>query len=251
MNIRKTNFLGVKLIESRFKMFKEVKHSLIKEYDIKGNIILDDADSFWIRTTVFDYHKNQKVLRLSKNIVKNCKLINVQSIKENIILDDFDFESLVILLENDSAGIIKIDRIGADFDFVYLKDLNNVKTASFDTYSFLTKEFNINMNVEHSNFVVQILAYLYYGDITTKFLIPKAKTKINSFSYFSNNTKIPITYVDSLWKQRISVDGFQVRGHFRMQPYGEGRTKRKLIWIEEFSKEGYNRRATKEIDNES
>ena len=107
------------------------------------------------------------------------------------------------------------------------------------------------MNVEHSNFVVQILAYLYYGDITTKFLLPKAKIKINSFSYFSNNAKIPITYVDSLWKQRISVDGFQVRGHFRMQPYGEGRTKRKLIWIEEFSKEGYNRRATKEINNES
>jgi hypothetical protein len=32
-----------------------------------------------------------------------------------------------------------------------------------------------------------------------------------------------------------------------MQPFGEARSKRKLIWIEGFSKDGYNRKATKEL----
>lgn len=48
---------------------------------------------------------------------------------------------------------------------------------------------------------------------------------------------------DSKWFTEISNDeSFQVSGHFRLQPYGDG-TKR-LIWINEFTKNGYHRKAT-------
>ena len=48
---------------------------------------------------------------------------------------------------------------------------------------------------------------------------------------------------DSKWYTEISNDeSFQVSGHFRLQPYGDG-TKR-LIWINEFTKNGYHRKAT-------
>lgn len=45
------------------------------------------------------------------------------------------------------------------------------------------------------------------------------------------------------WYTEISNDeSFKVSGHFRLQPYGDG-TKR-LIWINEFTKNGYHRKAT-------
>lgn len=48
---------------------------------------------------------------------------------------------------------------------------------------------------------------------------------------------------DSKWYTEISNDeSFQVSGHFRLQPYGDG--SRRLIWINEFTKKGYHRKAT-------
>ena len=48
---------------------------------------------------------------------------------------------------------------------------------------------------------------------------------------------------DSKWYTEICNDEcFQVSGHFRLQPYGDGT--RKLIWINEYTKNGYHRKAT-------
>ena len=48
---------------------------------------------------------------------------------------------------------------------------------------------------------------------------------------------------DSKWYTEICNDeSFKVSGHFRLQPYGDGT--RKLIWINEFTKSGYHRKAT-------
>ncbi len=48
---------------------------------------------------------------------------------------------------------------------------------------------------------------------------------------------------DSKWYTEISNDeSFLVSGHFRLQPYGDG--SRRLIWINEFTKKGYHRKAT-------
>lgn len=256
MNIKKTNPLGVALIESRLGILKVVKNNILnKEKEARAKIndlespefIDRNKESFMMRTDIFDFNKNQKVFRLTKNLINNCKLINIDSIKENIDIKEFDFDSLILLLDKDTSGMIKINRSGTDFDFLYLKNLNNLQEVYIDTYSFLTKEFNLYDDCEDSKFVVQLLAYLYYGDITTKYINSKKEIKLNSFAKFLNNSNINVTYVDSLWKQRICVDGFKVRGHFRLQPIGEGRKKRKLIWIEEFNKDGYNRKATREL----
>jgi hypothetical protein len=257
MNIQKTNRIGLKFVEQRFSGFRDMfkdgngqlKNPVGKGKAKKGSILF--------RTEVLStYPRDTKVLRLTKKVIEACKMIDINSIKENINVEDFNFNSIVILLDKDATGIIKIVRQGCDFDFFYMSGLGTNKYEDVDkskavmnTYSFLTKEFNIE-SIEAwkapSIFVVQILAYLYYGQITNKFIKAKSTTKLSSFSKFVNNSPFDITYVDTLWKQRISTEGFKVRGHFRLQPVGEGRIKKKLIWIEEFDKTGYNRQATRE-----
>ena len=160
-------------------------------------------------------------------------------------------------MDNDKSGVIKIERYGSDFSFIMFENLSlyNRDDADYwyNTYSFAAKTFQLEGNdpriadYNKSIFVIQLLTYLCFGDITEIFLKPKTNKKIGS-TRFVNNSKLSITFCDSLWKQRINVDGFKVRGHFRLQPIGEGRLKRKLIWIEEFKKTGYHRRATVEMN---
>lgn len=57
-------------------------------------------------------------------------------------------------------------------------------------------------------------------------------------------TSQKIDYYDCSWYTTIvRNEGFSVKGHFRLQPCGKGKRQRKLIYIREFQKHGYVRRA--------
>jgi hypothetical protein len=94
---------------------------------------------------------------------------------------------------------------------------------------------------------MQLLIYMHFGDITSKTYAPKENVKLSDNKLVTNTLKTPVTYLNTLWKQRVSTSGFKVKGHWRMQVHGINRRKKKLIWIESFSKSGYNRKATKEL----
>jgi len=53
-----------------------------------------------------------------------------------------------------------------------------------------------------------------------------------------------VTNIDVFYGHNIIVNrDIPVQGHFRLQPCGPGRTERKKIWISDFKKHGYHRRA--------
>lgn len=57
-------------------------------------------------------------------------------------------------------------------------------------------------------------------------------------------TNQKLNYYDCTWYTTIiRTEGFSVRGHFRLQPCGKGKQDKKLIYIHEFQKHGYVRRA--------
>lgn len=260
MNINKTNKLGVLIAQKGFiggnrKMCDMVEKSKSEPKD--ENLISLNA-------RLLKHNPKQKVIRVSKSIIDACKLIDIASIKENINQSNFNFRSMIILLDNDKSGLIKVERYGSDIWFMLLSGLsiygNEYIGSCYNSYSFLSKSFSFDKddnriidihnhnfnNYDKSVFVIKLLTYLIFGDITEKHLAPKKSANMNA-TRFLNNSKLNITFCDSLWKQRINTDGFKVRGHFRLQPVGEGRKDRKLIWIEEFEKKGYNRKATVEL----
>ena len=68
----------------------------------------------------------------------------------------------------------------------------------------------------------------------------KRKAVVHEEEY-STQTRLPIEIVDSNWFRTISrIKGFTVSGHLRLQPVGVKRGQRKLIWINEYEKHGYN-----------
>lgn len=84
-----------------------------------------------------------------------------------------------------------------------------------------------------------------HADVEVKSLQPNSKDNTIGCQY-NNGTKSKIQFLDSKWfTTLVKSDAFKVRGHFRLQPYGEGLKQKKLIWINDFEKTGYTASAQK------
>lgn len=90
-----------------------------------------------------------------------------------------------------------------------------------------------------------IILFLRFAEIETKVLSAGQKVKEFNCKYV-NDTKVNVEIVDSTWfTNLVKSDGFDVRGHFRLQAFGEGMKDRKMIWINPFHKSGYTAPARK------
>lgn len=128
-------------------------------------------------------------------------------------------------------------------DFVNLDALIAYGTGS--EKDFLWKGFE-DAGMDGWYFVADLLgllAFLRYCEVETKTIKSNRKDYHVGIKYV-NETKNNIEVLDSTWFTTIvKSEGFAVRGHFRMQPYGPGMSLRRLQWIPAFEKEGYTRTA--------
>lgn len=105
-------------------------------------------------------------------------------------------------------------------------------------------EYDTKAFVNQAELIVQCEVFLQYAELETKIL--KQNTKDSIICKYHNKLPFPVTIIDSTWYTNlVKSDSFKVRGHFRLQPFGPLMAKRKLIWINEFTKEGYTREAKK------
>lgn len=92
----------------------------------------------------------------------------------------------------------------------------------------------------------QIEMFKKFSQIETKLINGNSKQTINRIKCV-NDTRLPVTHLDSLWfTNLVKSEAFKVSGHFRWQNKKEnGIWKKDLIWINDFEKSGYSRKATK------
>lgn len=92
--------------------------------------------------------------------------------------------------------------------------------------------------------------FLKYAEVETKIVNAEKKEHHVGVKYV-NETKKNIEILDSTYFTTISrTEGFGVSGHFRFQPCGPGMKCRRFIWISDYEKKGYTKRAKIErIDN--
>ena len=103
-----------------------------------------------------------------------------------------------------------------------------------------------NWVMGHALRVIALSMFKSYAQVETKILLPNSKTK-GILCKYVNQTKLKLTYLDSKWfTNLVKSDGFNVRGHFRLQPMKKnGEWTKELIWISEFEKTGYTAPARK------
>jgi hypothetical protein len=94
------------------------------------------------------------------------------------------------------------------------------------------------------NWLFEFFLFTKYAKTETKQLLPKSKSKDFNCKYV-NDTCSHIKILDSTWfTNLIKSDAFKVRGHLRLQPKKiNGEWTKEFVWIKEFQKEGYTRKA--------
>lgn len=104
--------------------------------------------------------------------------------------------------------------------------------------------FEANLR-DYVDMVLDYLCLRQWAEVELKKISTSVKNEVKKNNKTKIVTESGLDYYlfDSKWYTEISNDeSFQVSGHFRLQPYGDGT--RKLIWINEFTKYGYHRKAT-------
>lgn len=109
--------------------------------------------------------------------------------------------------------------------------------------------------IENIHKFVKLLLFIELAEITYEIVLPNRKLKVDlgdkADKGFFNGVGIDVTVVNTTWNKAVIVAGeFSVRGHLRVQPWGEGRKNYKLIWIDDYVKKGYVRNASKEKNHD-
>lgn len=101
---------------------------------------------------------------------------------------------------------------------------------------------NANLRV---SFILCYILFKKYAKVDTKTISHKSKLKVGARKY-KNKSDIDINLMDCTWFTTIvRNECFSVRGHFRLQPKKDntGNWTKELIYINEFQKHGYIKRA--------
>lgn len=162
----------------------------------------------------------------------------------------------VFLVEEDRINIMGQTHFiipdGRDFGLLFNVwiDREETDTVTFRSYVDVPPILPIE---KHDDMVSTILSalvsaelFINFAEVETKTMKPNTQIwderMVNAL--YNNRTNKDITVIDSKWyTELISSGAFNVRGHWRMQPCGPGMKNKKLIWINEFQKEGYHRKA--------
>lgn len=92
-----------------------------------------------------------------------------------------------------------------------------------------------------------ILTYLLFVEVETVEVPPRKKFPAKRYEGFINKQDQTILVADLTWnREMLESIPFGVSGHFRVQPYGEGRAKWRLIYISPYYKDGYRKKSGKE-----
>lgn len=131
---------------------------------------------------------------------------------------------------------------GHNMDLALSKTCDNCTISNADQK---TVNFFYNTHIPAQIlFSLCYIMFLNFVDVETKIIGSSGKSLYIENEKVKNDTNFNIKVLDKTWYTTvINSEGFPVKGHLRLQPVGEGRKDRKLIYIEPFEKNGYKREA--------
>lgn len=151
----------------------------------------------------------------------------------NNILDLFDNKDNALKYEKSTMALIRRFNGSDDIKKQYLEDYND--------------KFN------DTAMCLRAFLFIHFAKIVNTTTVSEC-CDMRTFTERIINKNVPqkidVIRVDTFYDTSLKViNPFAVSGHFRNQPVGTGRCESKLIYIDEFMKTGYTRRATKEKIN--
>lgn len=155
---------------------------------------------------------------------------------------------LFYVMTNHSDRMMLVGQVSAMEGPVHLGDMfaghfpKGIQELEFHSYEYVKSIDSVTQEVVKIILATEL--FINYAEIEKKEIQPSRQIWDGPTCLYNNKTRFPITVVDSAWYTHLVSSGaFKVRGHFRLQACGEALKDRKLIWIQDFEKEGYTRKA--------
>ena len=162
----------------------------------------------------------------------------------------YDYDIAVVVFDKNKTLLFFCKQISGNRSQSFINPLHVYKMKEFmDIVDDISqKDMTVRIDTYYYQLVILFELFRKYAKVETRILQPKSKAELFKCKYHNENDH-SIEIMDSTWfTTLIKSDEFKVRGHFRLQPCGQAFNDKKLIWIKDFTKEGYTRKAKKELE---
>jgi hypothetical protein len=149
-------------------------------------------------------------------------------------------------MDGNASDLVWISRLSIDKNKRLLWVLFWVKKGV------VSENFDSDDVVSCEDEIFRILLFMFISEAKTLVIKPGEKhvSKDGGKLKVLNNTDIDFILVNRSWNvTSVRTDSFSVSGHFAIRWTGKGRTDAKLVFIDPFVKNGYIRKATKNISD--
>lgn len=200
---------------------------------------------------------SKKTYYLTDPFLKAIEKAQPKIVKDNLHIDNklqdcgtllFDKGTVVYAL-NPTDNFMKISIFGTSRTGLSSYAIVSTDGKVFGNFPTMRDGIIVDDQQMLNDWVHSILVVIYFihnCEIETRELKPNEKYRDKGVKYF-NESKSNVVILDCSWfTELIRNTPFTVNGFLRWQPVGEGRNKKKLIWVEPFTKKGYYRKAKKE-----
>lgn len=249
-----------------YPVLKTIKKGIIESFPYYNEDIQELREKKEIISKLFDENSKGfglKILKVSHKFLENSMLCREKlfpilkkdcqdslekgGIKESgTIILNHHLYSYNILLNNDISHVVV-------FEMFPNGGIRNIVRGDINLFTSLVEndvalKLNSIKGESYSHFItLMILSILYFKKYASVEIIESKANSKNTFAgcKYLNETDLDIEYLDSKWfTTLVKSEGFKVRGFFRLQPKKKnGEWTKELIWIDEFEKQGYNRKA--------
>lgn len=234
---------------------------ILKDY---SNNLTGDIDSVMEVKNRINVYKNNKMFLLSENVKEQIEKIVVCD--ENRNFDMNYIKHLPIVSENiiwDKELHYCYSFDGKNFNFLVLKIIKDPTQSHLDYRHTLfgvdIEDFDESIQKNKDKFgglffevverMIKMIVFLHMTPVTYKFV--EGGAKVGDFmkgTQIKNEMKSPFTFVNIDWNHiTIRTEGFDVRGHWRLQRRGKNWSEVSLKFIQPYEKKGYIRKSHKEL----
>lgn len=217
-----------------------VSDASIKDYKDSVPEVSEDTVTLIKKIINIDGNKSYYI---TNSIINNLDLLKIDTNNWEILDGRPNAKYTFIFSDGSFLRLLIDDR---DFLFYYVSRIGKDTSASYFYHSFYDNKESGDFAFK-KDFWFKLLCFFFYSQNKEIIVSPgKSYGTRKQMDSLSNDSKYPITIVNSNWNvTSIRLHGFNVSGHFRLQPCGFQFSETKMIFIEPFKKNGYVRKAIK------
>lgn len=241
-----------------WEMLETLHPDIYEKYEKDPNSIPEGASSLW---NCLNSAKNKPYL-VANSVIENLDMLKINKNGEHYnwsVFKHLPNQKVTFIFQDGSAlrMIVSDNTIWfCHIKFTFHKGSDNDGHLYWVMFFFDRESGELCEHFNHSDvkgmeeFVYKFLCFFYLTDNSEEIIQAGKVHGTRKTGKISNDFNFPITLVNSKWNTTtIRTESFGVRGHFRLQPCGTGRSNYEIIFIEPFTKNGYKRSAGKLLQN--